>query len=825
MQGTLSASVAILELAGGNYEGACAGGCAACRAQRSSPEVLRGQLDPATAASSDESDNEPFQPVQVLPHEIVPLKLSDLDPKYIFFQKGNQTQYHNEAMRCCRLSIRDISKRRALWNDRSGGEQKSPANSGAEEDFENFFTHNLRKPGSTLLQFCTEFDEKLRRLQAHGVKLPTTVQGKGHKAFVAEEGWDDLDEAFYQEDHGWEDDCEAPTIESWQDDDFGFDQEARYYQYDNEHEDGEEGFVATSDGPWDIDEYDSAYASYLDGRKRFSDLKLSRGYLPIVALQDDTNPSSTPSSPQRPHKGKGPRKGKGGKKGRSSTIKYPSRPGGKAPDPKARSFAAIQCLRCGASGHMAAKCPKKDSALHEDVEPFTVDFKTYKSQEGVSQDAGQTPVAEGSRKIVLKDWKRIDHALNHTERQLQAMVTSELHAPPRPRLIWEVYAALEKETDTLINGIQEAKKAMSELKSRGVTRLLDLNVANRRRIEDLESEEEEIEQEMEEEEEDLQPPVQRRRLEAPIGSPQAVAPALNDATQPAPDDEPIQSEPDLEYALYQPAQPGERFELMRRRYDQQETISFGNCKSWTPSASPFTAPGTEADGCFDKGEDLDACYLGSAEVANATRPFFDWYVVRDTEHRLRIMSEVLDRAYASKHWDRSPTTLKIFLAPEFYWRGQKGAYRIGSSTFSAASKSAVEHLSGKVSHPQFKHWVVVPGTVVMVQHADERYVQMSGRPFENISYYNFAPIHIGGTKLMYLKFKHFISSIDFLQVEPGQSRQVRTPPGSAEEFCKRHPHSNGCIYRRLDRSLLDRLGFEDFRELIGGVLNIGARWV
>ncbi|CAK9058722.1 unnamed protein product [Durusdinium trenchii] len=196
------------------------------------------------------------------------------------------------------------------------------------QDFENFFTHNLRKPGSTLLQFCTEFDEKLRRLQAHGVKLPTTVQGKGHKAFVAEEGWGDLDEAFYQEDYGWEDDYEAPTIESWQDDDFGFDQEAGYYQYDNEHEDEEEGFVATSD----------------------------------------------------------------------------------------------------------------DSALHEDVEPFTVDFKTYKSQEGVSQDAGQTPVAEGSRKIVLKDWKRIDHALNHTERQLQAMVTSELHAPPRPRLIWEVYA-------------------------------------------------------------------------------------------------------------------------------------------------------------------------------------------------------------------------------------------------------------------------------------------------------------------------------------------------------------------------------------------------
>ena len=55
---------------------------------------------------------------------------------------------------------------------------------------------------------------------------------------------------------------------------------------------------------------------------------------------------------------------------------------------------------------------------------------------------------------------------------------------------------------------------------------------------------------------------------------------------------------------------------------------FGHGPPHPKPASRFTAPGTEADGCFDKGEDLDACYLGSAEVANATRPFFDWYVVR-----------------------------------------------------------------------------------------------------------------------------------------------------------------------------------------------------
>lgn len=41
---------------------------------------------------------------------------------------------------------------------------------------------------------------------------------------------------------------------------------------------------------YDIEEYDTAVATYMDGRRRFQDSKLSRGYLPVVALQD--SPSS-----------------------------------------------------------------------------------------------------------------------------------------------------------------------------------------------------------------------------------------------------------------------------------------------------------------------------------------------------------------------------------------------------------------------------------------------------------------------------------------------------------------------------------------------------
>ena len=31
---------------------------------------------------------------------------------------ANQIRFHNQAMQCCKVSIREISKRRALWHDR-----------------------------------------------------------------------------------------------------------------------------------------------------------------------------------------------------------------------------------------------------------------------------------------------------------------------------------------------------------------------------------------------------------------------------------------------------------------------------------------------------------------------------------------------------------------------------------------------------------------------------------------------------------------------------------------------------------------------------------
>ena len=63
-------------------------------------------------------------------------------------------------------------------------------------------------------------------------------------------------------------------------DDYGFDQDAVYYQS------GDGEIDASTEPPWSVEEYDEAYAAYLDARKRFNDLRLSRGFLPVVALND-----------------------------------------------------------------------------------------------------------------------------------------------------------------------------------------------------------------------------------------------------------------------------------------------------------------------------------------------------------------------------------------------------------------------------------------------------------------------------------------------------------------------------------------------------------
>ena len=289
-------------------------------------------------------------------------------------------------------------------------------------DFDKYFISLHRRAGQSLLEYTTEPDHLYNKLADHHVTLPDKVQGwhllrkaglskeqkqlvtaqapsmerhkvqeamflilgQDHKTVAGGQhqqhhrgfrGKGRAYAAYYEgEDYGPEDDewpddggweegyyenddnqTNSPLADSYADETHeDFDTDAAYYQT-----------LEDTDPNEQAEEFDSAYATYLDARKRFNEIKLSRGYLPIVALTDGNlspgaaspHSSGSPVSPGRGGKGK-TKKGKG--KGGSNTVKYPPRGRGKEPDPKGRAAASgtpPTCLRCGQVGHMTYNCP------------------------------------------------------------------------------------------------------------------------------------------------------------------------------------------------------------------------------------------------------------------------------------------------------------------------------------------------------------------------------------------------------------------------------------------------------------------------------------
>jgi len=221
----------------------------------------------------------------------------------------------------------------------------------------------------------------------------------------------------------------------------------------------------------------------------------------------------------------------------------------------------------------------------------------------------------------------------------------------------------------------------------------------------------------------------------------------------------------------------------------------------------FTAPGGAADGCFGEwGEELERCYLGSDKNEE------------DISKREDIMMKAIERTFNSSYWARSSNTLKVFVAPEFFWRGARGAYRVQPNA-SARSRSLVHNMTLKLQDHRFRHWLFVLGTIVAAQVSR---VDVAQKP--DITFYNFAPLQLGGTNMSYVQFKHFISSIDFLQAAPGQPRSnvFYGPPPHSSAFCREHPDSKVCVYKTAPPNLLADFGFGRHQLLEDGVLRLGG---
>ena len=158
----------------------------------------------------------------------------------------------------------------------------------------------------------------------------------------------------------------------------------------------------------------------------------------------------------------------------------------------------------------------------------------------------------------------------------------------------------------------------------------------------------------------------------------------------------------------------------------------------------------EGEGAF---EDAFGVYVG-LEDARA-----------DMAGRLAIMKAAVAASLGSAELDPRNSTLKIFMAPEFFWRGPTGAYGVDNP----ALLELGDRLRDMVAARRFEDWLFVFGSVI-----GSTAVQQAGPAGGNTVWdtYNFAVIQRGNSTERHTHFKTHISGIDFLQSVPGRADAI-----------------------------------------------------
>eukprot|EP00581_Thalassiosira_minuscula_P017119 CAMPEP_0183721290 /NCGR_PEP_ID=MMETSP0737-20130205/13610_1 /TAXON_ID=385413 /ORGANISM="Thalassiosira miniscula, Strain CCMP1093" /LENGTH=540 /DNA_ID=CAMNT_0025951275 /DNA_START=326 /DNA_END=1948 /DNA_ORIENTATION=+ len=198
-------------------------------------------------------------------------------------------------------------------------------------------------------------------------------------------------------------------------------------------------------------------------------------------------------------------------------------------------------------------------------------------------------------------------------------------------------------------------------------------------------------------------------------------------------------------------------------YTKVQTLSFQIYTGGAPAFIMDESTGKErknheCKGLHSYGQPEDSetlqCYLGLENTA------------MDVQRRLDIMTDAVNRAYDISSKDES--TLKIFLAPEFYFRGLDGAFEF--STEEAEDKAGecsdichiLKGLENIAAHKRFENWLFLFGTVI----ASEALPREDTFDYQ---FYNFAPLYKGFDPATsqrigknFIVPKRYVSNIDFL---------------------------------------------------------------
>lgn len=148
----------------------------------------------------------------------------------------------------------------------------------------------------------------------------------------------------------------------------------------------------------------------------------------------------------------------------------------------------------------------------------------------------------------------------------------------------------------------------------------------------------------------------------------------------------------------------------------------------------------------------------------------------DLKTRIQLMEEAIQTAAACKGINKDSDTLKVFMAPEFYFRGPDGAYDLdlltGNDDAPKGTPALIPDLTNTVSGSAYSDWLFVFGTGLF------RSLDPQTNMYE---IYNVALVQKGGYSSpedqlnnRIAVMKEFKSGIDFLQLPPSGLSDAET---------------------------------------------------
>ncbi|WEK34341.1 MAG: hypothetical protein P0Y53_17790 [Candidatus Pseudobacter hemicellulosilyticus] len=161
---------------------------------------------------------------------------------------------------------------------------------------------------------------------------------------------------------------------------------------------------------------------------------------------------------------------------------------------------------------------------------------------------------------------------------------------------------------------------------------------------------------------------------------------------------------------------------------------------------------------------------------------------KDIEARIAFTANALEAAHSKA--DPGATTLKVFLAPEFLYRGAGGAYlhdlingweaaaapELGlTAPFNAKWNGLFGGLQALVANDKYNDWVIVFGTAISASFPSFKDPLSNKYWLDNTKVataYNTALIQLGGsanTAVNYASRKHYQSNIDFIAYHAGNT--------------------------------------------------------